>query len=97
MTGVVSLPLALVLPSVMLALLAIWVVPAGTALATATANVALPFAPPASVPTASVQTVPAGLASGQFQSALLLAALNVVFVGTVSFKTTLVKPIVPVF
>ena len=96
-TGVVSLAVLLpgtgsVTADATLAVLAICVTPAATGLTTVSAKVALPEAPPATVPTASVQVLP-GLSFGaQTQPAVLAPALKVVFDGTVSVRTTPVAP-----
>src|SRR5262249_14825388 len=96
LTGVVSLPVALVAPLVIVALLAIWVVPAETGLTTVTTKVAVPPAPPASDPIGSVQVVPAGLPLAQLQPAVLPAARKVVLAGTISLIVTPVRPTLPV-
>ena len=90
MTGVLSLAFALVVPSPMLALFTTWVMPAGTGLSTVTAKVALLDAPAARLPILKVQLGPA-----QTQPGALAAALKLVFVGTVSCKTTPVSPTPP--
>ena len=95
-TGVVSFALAVVVPSPTLALLVSWVVPARTGVTTVTANVLLPDAPPATMPSVSVQGVPAALPSAQLQPTLLAAALNVVFAGTASVSVTPARLILPV-
>src|SRR3954468_23493171 len=76
-TGVVSPAPALVAPAPIVALLEIWVVPAGTGPTTVTANVAVPPAPPARLPIVRAQAVPAGLPPAQLQPAVLAAALKV--------------------
>src|SRR5437762_539633 len=80
-TGVVSLALALVLPSLTLALLAIWLTPAGSDVSTVTAKVALLLAPPARLPIFKVQAAPI-----QVQLPELAAALKLVLAGTVSCR-----------
>src|ERR1043165_2067856 len=96
--GVVSLPelllrfwsVPLVPSSAMLAVLLICVTPAGMGVTTVTAKVALPIVPPpASVPIASVQVLPALPLGVQLQPAVLAPALKVVLAGTVSVKLTL--------
>src|SRR3954468_10623643 len=87
LTGVLSLALALTEPLPMLALFTTCVMPAGTGLSTVTAKMALLDAPAARLPIANVQLVPA-----QLQPGALVAALNVVLAGTVSCKTTPVRP-----
>src|SRR5215213_601381 len=103
-TGVVSLPELLpgvgsvpfVPSSVIVAVLATCVTPAARGSATVTANVALPPPPAATPPTASVQVEPALLFGVQDQPPVLAPALNAVFAGTVSVRTTPVAPRFPV-
>src|SRR6266508_1968594 len=96
-SGVVSLPDALVPPlALAMAVLLIWVTPAGTGLSTVSAKLAVPPAPPAKLPIERVQLVPAALPLAQLQPALLAAASNVVLAGTVSVSTTPVRPTLPV-
>src|SRR5262245_54422799 len=95
--GVVSLFDALApLPSAIVAALLIWVVPAGSALATVTAKLTEPEAPAARLPIAKVQLVPAGLLSAQLQPPELPAALKLVLAGTLSVSTTLARSTLPV-
>src|ERR671918_919332 len=102
-TGVVSLPVLLpgvgsvpLAPSsAIMAVLAICVTPAGSGLATVTANVAEPPAEAATLPMASVQVEPALLFGEQDQPAVLAPALKVVFAGTVSVRITPVAPMLP--
>src|SRR5438045_966095 len=86
--GVVSLAelpvLPLPFPSRMRAVLLIWVVPGGTGLSTVTAKLTVLLVPVARLPALKVQIVPAGLALGQLQVAVLLPKLKLVFAGTVS-------------
>ena len=95
--GVVSLAVARVLPSVIVATLETWVVPAGKGELTATTKVALPLAPAASGSRGNVQLVLDTLALAQLHLAVLPAALKVVLGGTVSLIMTPVRPILPVF
>ena len=66
-------------------------------LITVTAKVALPVPPAVTVLTLSVHTVPATLPLAHVQPVVLLAALNVVLAGTVSFNVTFVSVVLPVF
>ena len=91
-TGVVSLALALVVPSPTLALLAIWLTPAGSGVSTVTANVTVLLAPAARLPIVQVQLAPA-----QTQPTVLAAALKLVLAGMVSVSTTPARPTLPVF
>src|SRR5438876_1183335 len=78
-SGVVSLFEALLpLPSAIVAALLIWITPAGTGLATVTANATEPDAPAARPPIVSAQLVPAGLPLAQLQPPELDPALNMV-------------------
>ena len=74
------------------------VTPAGTELATVTANVAVcGAAPAATMPAANVQTEPALLLGAQTHPAVLPPGLKVVFAGTVSVMTTAAAPRLPPF
>ena len=81
LAGVGSAPLAPL--SLMLAVLLIWLTPAGTGLMTVTAKVAEPLAPAANAPIVRVQTLPALLLGVQLQPGELAAALKTVLAGTV--------------
>src|SRR5690242_11798455 len=96
LTGVVSPAFALVAPLAIVALLTIWVVPAETGVTTLTTKTAEPDAPLASVPSASVQLVPAAAPLAQLQPALLPVDRKVVLAGTISVSVTPVNPMLPV-
>src|SRR6185369_12868574 len=103
-TGVVSLPellpgvgsVPLVPLSAMLAVFEICDTPAANGFTTVTANVAV-WLPPlaATVPTLRLQVEPALLLGEQLHPAVLAPALNVVFAGTVSVRTTPEAPRLP--
>jgi hypothetical protein len=94
---VVSLAEALARPLLIEAVLTSWVVPAAIGLSTATTNVALPLAPPARLPTLSVQVLPASAPLAQLQPALLMDEWKVVLPGTFSVIVTPVRWRLPVF
>ena len=95
-SGVVSLPLAVVAPLATVALFEICAVPAATVFATVTTNVAEPLAPAARLPIVSVHGVPAALPSAQLHPPVLPALVKVVLAGTVSLNTTPARPMLPV-
>src|SRR5438093_1312204 len=82
--------------SLIVAVLATWVMPAASGLSTVTAKMTDPPPPTANVPTVNRQAVPAGAPFAQLQPGVLAPALKVVFAGTVSLICTPVRPILPV-
>src|SRR4051794_27371278 len=91
LTGVLSVAIALMAPLSIVALLSIWLTPAGSGVATVTAKIALRVTPAARLPASRVQVAPA-----QLQPAELAAALKLVLAGSVSVSTRLVRVTLPV-
>src|SRR4051794_3159320 len=90
-TGVLSVALALVSALAIVALLVIWVTPAGSGVSTVMAKIVVCVLPTIRLPAFRVQLAPT-----QLQPAELAAALKLVLAGKVSVSTRLARLTLPV-